>query len=173
MRKPSAFDSVSSVLTGLAKRLGLELMLQEAHLRRHWHEIVGEPVASHTRPDQIRYKKLHLVVESSVWLQQLIFLKPSLLEKINGAVGMPMIEDLVMRVGEVKDVKSETERVKGGEMAQAEPTPEAIAEAEALAAPVSDPDLRARFAQVIAGALDSRNPPRPHRGPSTEPTSTP
>ena len=75
------FFSVSSVLTKLAKRLGLEAKLLEAQLRRHWPEIAGEQIAAHTRPDQIRFKKLHLIVANSVWLQQLTFLKPTLLRR--------------------------------------------------------------------------------------------
>ena len=56
MRGLGSIDSVSSVLEGLARRLGLESKLLESRLRRDWVSIVGEPIASNTWPDQIRYK---------------------------------------------------------------------------------------------------------------------
>lgn len=147
------FFSVSSVLAKLAKRLGLETKLLEAQLRRHWPEIAGDQIAAHTRPDQIRFKKLHLIVANSVWLQQLTFLKPTLLKKINEAAGSEIVADILFRVGEIQQVNSE--KVKGGseESDRPVPTPEALAEAEAHTAQIADPDLRARLTELMAEAL--------------------
>ena len=44
-------------------------------------------MGSHTWPAQIRFKKLYLVVRNSVWLQQLTFLKPALLAKLQAESG--------------------------------------------------------------------------------------
>src|SRR3972149_5523459 len=96
-----ALDSFGTILSGLAKRLGLESRLLELRLQHHWHEIVGEPIASHTWPAQIRFKKLYLIVQNSVWLQQLTFLKPTLLAKINADAGTEFITEIVLRVGEI------------------------------------------------------------------------
>ena len=78
-------DSFGAILSGLAKRLGLETRLVELRIQQRWPEIVGEPMGSHTWPAQIRFKKLYLLVENSVWLQQLTFLKPALLAKLREA----------------------------------------------------------------------------------------
>jgi hypothetical protein len=148
------FFSVSSVLTKLAKRLGLEARLLEAQLRRHWPEIAGDQIAAHTRPDQIRFKKLHLVVANSVWLQQLTFLKPTLLKKINETAGSGIVADILFRVGEIEQLKMENAKGKSGGVAEvAVPTPEALAEAEAHTAQIADPDLRARLTELMAEAL--------------------
>ena len=101
MRGLGSIDSVSSVLEGLARRLGLESKLLESRLRRNWVSIVGEPIASNTWPDQIRYKKLYLLVHNSVWLHQLTFLKPTLIHKLNTVAGGELITDIVLRVGEL------------------------------------------------------------------------
>ena len=58
-------------------------------------------MASNTWPDQIRYKKLYLLVHNSVWLHQLTFLKPTLIQKLNGAAGGELITEIVLRVGEI------------------------------------------------------------------------
>jgi len=102
MAVQSFFDSIASVLSGVARRHGMESRLLEHKLLRNWPAIAGEPIATHTRPDQIKFKKLYLVVENSVWVQHLTFLKPELIAKVNTAAGSAMITDLVMRVGQVQ-----------------------------------------------------------------------
>jgi len=164
----SFFDSVASVLSSIARRHGMESKLLEHKLLRNWHEIAGEPVASHTRPDHIRFKKLYLVVENSVWLQHLTFLKPELIGKINEAAGSGMITDVVLRVGsvagkeEVRSSKFEVEpETPDHELrtSNLEPPASLQEEAAAHAAAVTDPELRARLANVMAHALSQRQPP--------------
>jgi predicted nucleic acid-binding Zn ribbon protein len=158
MTASGPFDSLGTILSGLAKRLGLESRLLELRLQRQWLDIVGEPIGSHTWPGQIRFKKLYLTVQNSVWLQQLTFLKPTLLEKLNREAGKELITEIVLRVGELPALDSGTDST-------AQPSPRSpvseigLAEASAHAASVQDPELRARLAQVMAEAL-SRPEPR-------------
>ncbi|HEV8540168.1 MAG TPA: DUF721 domain-containing protein [Nitrospiraceae bacterium] len=165
MRHNSFFNPISSILSRVAHKLGLETRLLEFHLKRRWHEIAGAQIAAHTRPDQIRFKKLSLLVENSVWLQHLTFLKPTLLEKINESAGGKIVNEIVLRVGEVQ--QSDVQNVAGesDEGAQPLPTPATMAEAAAHAAAVTDPDLRDRLTAVMANALASRPADRSHRKP--------
>ena len=101
MRAHGSLDSFGTILSGLAKRLGLESPLFERRLQHDWKQLVGDPVASHTWPDQIRFKKLYVIVRNSVWMQQLTFLKPELLAKLNDRAGGPLLTDISLRVGEV------------------------------------------------------------------------
>ena len=155
----SFFDSIASVLSGIARRHGMESKLLEHKLLKHWPEIAGEPVASHTRPDQIKFKKLYLIVENSVWLQHLTFLKPELIGKINAAAGSAMITDVVLRVGSVARVERTREAEESDEMIVPAPSPQSLAETEAHTAAVTDPELRARLTEVIAQALSQQQTP--------------
>jgi len=158
------FDSVGSVLKNLVQRYGLESKLLDYRLRQHWPEIAGEQIATHTRPDGIRFRKLYLIVENSVWLQQLTFLKPTLLENINaaavGAGGSPAVTDIVLRVGNIADGPPEesTQQEKGNSnQAQgAGPERDSLEQASARAGAITDPELRARLAEVMAHALVAR-----------------
>ena len=164
MAVQSFFDSIASVLNGIARRHGMEAKLLEHKLLMNWPAIAGEPIAAHTRPDQIKFKKLYLIAESSVWIQHLTFLKPELIEKVNAAAGRPMITDLVLRVGQVphadKDVRRSTFDVEPGtpshklRTSNFEPPTDLLKEAEAHAAVVTDPELRARLTETIAQALN-------------------
>lgn len=160
MRGLGSIDSVSSVLEGLAHRLGLESKLLESRLRRDWVSIVGEPIASNTWPDQIRYKKLYLLVHNSVWLHQLTFLKPTLIHKLNSVAGGELVTDIVLRVGELPEadhVPASPEALR----ATASPPSEALlAEISAHVTTIQDPLLRDRLAQLMAQALAQLQTPK-------------
>ena len=153
MALQSFFDSIASVLNGIARRHGMESKLLEHKLLTHWPDIAGEPVASHTRPDHIRFKKLYLIAENSVWVQHLTFLKPELIAKVNQAAGSTMITDVVLRVGSITRAEPGGEPEESDEGPAPAPSPESLAEAEAHAATVADPELRAKLAEVMAHAL--------------------
>jgi hypothetical protein len=152
------FTSVASILKTVTHRHGIDLKLLEYQLHQRWLEIVGPQIAAHSRPDQIRFKKLYLIVEDSVWLQHLTFLKPALLEKIHEAVGAQAVTDIVLRVGELYDTHRSSPCDTADE-AGGEPSSEVLARAAAMTASVTDPDLRARLAEVMANLMAAR--PRP------------
>ncbi|HLZ32857.1 MAG TPA: DUF721 domain-containing protein [Nitrospira sp.] len=149
MRTHGSIDSFGSILSGLAKRLGLESRLFELRLQHQWHEIVGDPIAAHTRPDQIRFKKLHVIVRNSVWLQQLTFLKPTLLAKLNAQADTELISDISFRVGEILARDRPAGSPAGSGMTPVV-TEDALTEASAHAAAVQDPELRTRLTQLMA-----------------------
>lgn len=158
MAKSTSLDSFGAILSGLAKRLGLETKLLELRLQHDWHDIIGEPIASHTWPAQIRFKKLYLVVHNSVWLQQLTFLKPTLLAKLRDAVGAEPIGELVLRVGEIPSPRSSpTEVSSGGNL----PEVQRDAETVSRTAGIQDLELRDRFNRVISRYPSQQAPPLP------------
>ncbi len=145
MNGPHRLDSFGAILSGLAKRLGLESRLVELRLQHQWRDLLGEPTGSHTWPDQIRFKKLYLVVRNSVWLQQLTFLKPALLAKLHEETGPDLITDIVFRVGEIPAFSPT------GAGASTALIPEAqLTEALSHTAAIQDQALRERFTEVIS-----------------------
>ena len=165
MRGQSRLDSFSSILAGVAHRLGLESKLFEARLRRQWPDIVGEPIAAHTRPDQIRFKKLYVLVHKSVWLQQLTFLKPVLLEKVNAMAGEPLVTEIVLRIGEfTADHSSTAEATADVEPPAIQPSPQLLREVTLHAQSIQDQALREHLVTLMAQALSQpETPPRSAR----------
>ena len=162
MRGPRPIDSFGTVLSGLARRLGLETKLLESRIRREWCAIVGEPIASNTWPDQIRYKKLYVRVHNTVWLHQLTFLKPTLVQKLNSVAGADLIADIVLRVGELPEAERVSSPLDRGTQAIT-PSADLLAETSAHSAAVQDPDLRDRLAHLMAQSLARSNRPRADR----------
>ena len=87
------------ILTRFLKSHGMVTRMLEHSLQERWPEVVGDHIGRHTWPESIRHRKLYLVAENSVWLQQLRFLKPELLAKIQAVSDGEGITEIVLRVG--------------------------------------------------------------------------
>jgi len=90
-----------SILEETLRRLELEGPLRNHLVIHRWREIVGEPLASQTHPRQVRNRILFLDVSHPTWMQQLQFLKASLIEKINAFLKEPLIAEIRFRLGEI------------------------------------------------------------------------
>jgi len=103
MPKALPFASANQVLQLIIEQYGLQGPMAEHHLKQHWVKIVGEQIATHTQPVQIRFHKLYLSIDSPSWMQELAFLKSELLEKINGALTEYQagvhVEEIILRLG--------------------------------------------------------------------------
>lgn len=158
---------LASILDDIAQRFGLSVRLLEHRLQRQWPAIVGEHVATHTRPESIRFKKLYVITDSSVWVQQLAFLKPSLLESINTAAGSPIVTDIVLRIGEVEHETPEDGSESPNSLNKIQPahslSPESLAEVSRHAEAVENPGIRAHLMEVMARALANPSDPKKSR----------
>ncbi|HKO31780.1 MAG TPA: DUF721 domain-containing protein [Nitrospiraceae bacterium] len=160
MRGLGSIDSVSSVLEGLTRRLGLESKMLESRFRRDWVAIVGEPIASNTWPDQIRYKRLYLVVRNSVWLHQLTFLKPTLLDKLNTVDGGALVTDIVLRVGELPETGHISALPEALRATPSRTSDALLAEISTHVTAIQDPIIRNQLAQLMAQALAQPQGPK-------------
>jgi hypothetical protein len=98
MSKP---QPLQSILEKTLKALEIDVPLKTYSTLGAWSEIVGESVAEHSQPRSIRNRILFIDVSHSTWMQQLQFLKPTLLEKINTFLGEPLIQDIRFRLGKI------------------------------------------------------------------------
>lgn len=63
-----------------------------------WDNIVGEMIAENAKPEAFRDGVLKVNVSSSVWLQQLRFLKYDIEQKINHAVGRDIVKEIRFKI---------------------------------------------------------------------------
>jgi hypothetical protein len=92
---------IGSILDGTLKALEIDVPVKAHSIWRAWKEIVGESVALHAQPRSIHHRILFIDVSHSTWIQQLQFLKSTLIEKINAHLGGPLIEDIRFRLGKI------------------------------------------------------------------------
>jgi predicted nucleic acid-binding Zn ribbon protein len=98
MKKP---QPIRSVLENTLKSLEIDVPLKSYSILGAWNEIVGATVAAHSQPRSIRNRILFIDVTHSTWMQQLQFLKPTLLEKLNNFLGEPLIQDIRFKLGRI------------------------------------------------------------------------
>src|SRR4030043_1039462 len=98
MKKP---QPIRSILEKTAKTLEIDVPLKTYSILGAWNEIVGESVAGHSQPHSLRNRILFIDVTHPTWMQQLQFLNPTLLEKINAFLGEPLIQDIRFKLGKI------------------------------------------------------------------------
>jgi len=100
------FVTIGSVIESSLKRLGLDKGLKKERVLNAWNEVVGEPIASVSRPSTIKGKTLFVCVSDSMWLQELKFMEGMILDKLNRHVGERLIEGIYFKIdAERKTVK--------------------------------------------------------------------
>jgi predicted nucleic acid-binding Zn ribbon protein len=83
------------VLSELCHRWGIERKVKEYSALSQWSQIVGEKIAEKAKPIGIERGKLFVQVDSSSWRNELTFLKREIKDKMNRAVGSPVIKDII------------------------------------------------------------------------------
>ena len=154
----SGFESIHSVLQDVSKGSALALKLSQARLQQEWEGLVGQTIAKHSYPESIRYKKLYLVADNSIWLQQLVFLKVTILEAIHSLIPELDITDIVLQIGSIPEKPPKPVATSLGS-----PAPPVLPStfATALTQQLNDPDLQALLAQTITKALAQSQAPSP------------
>lgn len=153
MAQRPSLNPLPDILARFLKTHGMAIHMLEFRLQQHWPEIVGEHVARHTWPDSVRHRQLYLVAENSVWLQQLLFLKPELLAKINAAADGEALSDIVLRVGTVRPPDAGEGPFPPPalpEQKDADVSAETRAEIAVAVQAVIDPDLQARLKTLFS-----------------------
>jgi hypothetical protein len=73
--------------------------LEENAILKLWPKAVGRQIAGQTQPDALRNGMLFVKTTSSVWVQQLSFMKQEILQKMNEIAGKKAITDIRFTVG--------------------------------------------------------------------------
>lgn len=84
------------MLQKVLDRFGLQTSLSKHNVVALWPKIVDSAVARHVQAEKVTGSTLHLVVDSSVWMNELAAMKHILLEKVNACLGpgAPKITDI-------------------------------------------------------------------------------
>jgi hypothetical protein len=144
MNKP---QSIRSILDQTLKSLEIDVPLKTYSILGAWNEIVGESVAAHSQPRYIRNRILFIDVSHPTWMQQLQFLKPTLLEKINDFLGELLIQDIRFKLGKISPttpVPPKTPSLKDEKLDKV-----TLNRIESIVQKIDDKDLRKRVRDVL------------------------
>jgi len=88
-------EGIGSILKRVLRRKGWERKLKEYQAVNLWEVTAGEAISGHTRPLRCEDSKLFVQVESPSWRNELTFLKPRLIQKLNQSLGDKIVSDII------------------------------------------------------------------------------
>lgn len=86
---------IREILEDLTRSMGLKKRMDEERVILCWGEAVGESIGSRTRPLKVRRGKLFVEVRSSVWMNELVFLKRDIISKLNSKLKSDVVNDII------------------------------------------------------------------------------
>jgi predicted nucleic acid-binding Zn ribbon protein len=98
-KKMSSPAPLGTVLQQAMEASRIDIDLDAYRLWQQWEDVVGPTIAQNTRPEAIKGKLLLVNVSSAPWMQQLQFLKPELIEKLNETLGKEVVGDIRFKIG--------------------------------------------------------------------------
>ncbi|MDD5065412.1 MAG: DUF721 domain-containing protein [bacterium] len=96
--KEKKFEKIGDLLSELVQKKGWNKFLALEQLKKKWPEIVGQNIGNHTTPLSITHKKLFIQVDSSIWANQLNFLKDKIMETINQYYKKELVNEIFFTV---------------------------------------------------------------------------
>ena len=149
-KHPSDLTRLDSVISSSLDKGFLGLAQKLVKIFDVWLDAVGAYVAERTRPESIRDGHLTVLVESSVWIDRLSYLKPEFMDSLNEALGEPMVRDIVFKVGQVTSpLENNQPEDSPAESKTPAPDPENPKIQEAVSV-IKDPGLRKSLASLLA-----------------------
>jgi len=101
-KRKAEFVHIGSILGDVLQKYRHEMDVELVQVWQVWDNIVGEVIAQNAKPAAFKGQILLVHVTSSTWIHQLQFLKKEMIERLNNALGKPLIEDLKFKIGPVE-----------------------------------------------------------------------
>lgn len=139
-------ERISSALLEVLRRRGLSSRLMEYRLFGRWEKIVGREIAFHAMPQSVHGKRLTVIVDSSVWSNELSLRRPEIIEKINRSLGRGAVEQIVFKIGELPTSHSKDAKRHRPEVRLSSEEREKIASYVSV---LADPEIRETLSRLI------------------------
>ncbi|MBP7340772.1 MAG: DUF721 domain-containing protein [Smithellaceae bacterium] len=92
-------EPIGEILYAALKRRGMAVKREESAVFKLWPQATGPQIALQTKPDGWRAGILFVRAASSVWVQQLHFMKEEIRQKLNSLAGKAVVRDIHFTVG--------------------------------------------------------------------------
>jgi predicted nucleic acid-binding Zn ribbon protein len=97
--KKDTLTPLKDIISGLLKNDDLPFNPADAQIWATWEEAVGKAIAGHARPSWIKNGCLRVIVSDSIWLQELEYVKDTIIEKVNEKLRRNAIQRIDLRFG--------------------------------------------------------------------------
>jgi predicted nucleic acid-binding Zn ribbon protein len=147
----SRFYCLGDLVTAGLERVGLKGAVKERAAVEIWSGVVGNKTASVTKVDRVRDGIIYVTCRDSMWAQQLHFLRPLIIGKLNERLGGEVIKEIRLSGrGYQKGADREEERARS-EKSEKEPvlTESDLAAIDAAVGGIENPELAERVMRAL------------------------
>ena len=99
--KKDSLIPLKDVISSLLGDTALPFNPDDARIWKVWEEVVGGPVAKHTRPLWIKEGKLRVSVTDPIWLQELGYVERTIRKKLNDKLGRTAVKKIEFRIASI------------------------------------------------------------------------
>ncbi|MFO7569204.1 MAG: DUF721 domain-containing protein [Smithellaceae bacterium] len=99
--RPKPLQPIGDILFAVFRKQGMAFRLEDNAVCKLWPRAVGAQIAAQTQPDTLRAGTLFVRATSSIWVQQLHFLKNDIRSKMNELAGKKVVTDIIFTVGHI------------------------------------------------------------------------
>lgn len=89
-------ELLGHILQACIRDLGIEKPLKKYNAMVIWPQVVGEKIANVTCPLRFENQKLYVRVKTPAWRNELVYLKPQIIENLNREIGEQVVDDIVL-----------------------------------------------------------------------------
>lgn len=82
-------------VTKYVKKILGQKAFEEYEAMKKWPDVVGEKIAAHTKAIRVRYGKLTIQVDDPAWRNELLWLKPMILQRYEALGHNKTIRDII------------------------------------------------------------------------------
>lgn len=100
-RKNGTF-SFNDILSDIIHEFDLEKSFTIEELVSKWYDIVGDIISTHSKPEKIYKKILFIVVDHSVYANEIIMMKDNIIQSINSKFPYIMIRDIKIEIKNIR-----------------------------------------------------------------------
>jgi predicted nucleic acid-binding Zn ribbon protein len=155
--RSARLTNLGDVLQKELKKRGFPVQIDDRQLKGFWEEAVGPVIAAQTRLESRKKDTLNVIVSSSVWMQQLHFMRTEIIEKVNHMPGHEPIKDIRFRIGEIRAAQPEKKDGALSKIGRTAPLRERDKRMiEETTASLQDPELKELLKRVMLKEISRR-----------------
>lgn len=143
----------------MLKKIGHRQRRVHPEIWARWTDLVGADLAGRTLPHALLGKTLIIGVATSAWLQELMYLKARLLERLQEEVGPDVVSDIKLKLDPAIRLRPTEPPTPGREIPQQRPVRKPLgSQLQSVLDSVSDREFREMIRAALQAQLDRREP---------------
>ena len=142
-------EKIGTILLNSLKKTRLDKRLMEARIFVNYELMVGKKISEISKPTFMQNNTLFIGVENHVWIHQLHYLKPELMDRINSNLPRPLVKDIRFQVCDIKKIKKTKHGIEVKQDKHFEIPEKTMKVIYNICQSIDDEDLRRTFTKLM------------------------